>query len=106
MKTFLTFGVRVINVKQEKIEELNAPTNLFVYKSLYESYFQIFEILTATFPFSRNSCELTYISCKKYWDLREVSKVKARVQLIYQKCIMIYGHRTLFMGYRNKPNNT
>jgi len=22
----------------------------------------------------KNSCELTYISCKKYWDLREVSK--------------------------------
>jgi len=22
----------------------------------------------------RNSCELKYISCKKYWDLREVSK--------------------------------
>ena len=44
-----------------------------VYKSLYESYFQI---LTGTFPFSRNSCELTYISCKKYWDLREVSKVR------------------------------
>ena len=33
------------------------------------------KILTGTFPFSRNSCELTYISCKKYWDLREVSKV-------------------------------
>lgn len=34
------------------------------------------QILTGTFPFSRNSCELTYISCKKYWDLREVSKVR------------------------------
>ena len=75
MKTCLTFGVRVINVTQEKIEELNAPTKLLVYKSLYESSSRYFEILTVTFPFSRNSCELTYISCKKYWDLREVSKV-------------------------------
>ena len=25
----------------------------------------------------RNSCELQYISCKKYWDLRVVSKVGA-----------------------------
>ena len=25
----------------------------------------------------RNTCELQYISCKKYWDLRVVSKVGA-----------------------------
>ena len=56
----------------------HAPRNLFtkVYMKVTSRYSQI---LTGTFPFSRNSCELTYISCKKYWDLREVSQVRVSV---------------------------
>lgn len=70
----LTF--EALNVKQEKIEELNAPTKLLQFTKVYMKVTsKYFKILTGNFPFSRNSCELTYISCKKYWDLREVSKV-------------------------------
>ena len=39
----------------------------------------------------KNSCELTYISCKKYWDLREVSKVRIRVFIVQQSVLLFQG---------------